>query len=291
MGESTSTQPAPGDDAVSTPTATVPTATSTGIGACGQSGSLTLLLIGADVLGGSLPNGADAIRIVKVNFDNQTVKIVTIPRDLLIQTASVNDASMVTQKIGLTFHEAYTASTGTSIEKNAIGARVVAQLLLNSFNLQSDHYLTIQMDQFVKMIDTIGGVEINIPAAVTTDRNISYSAGLQTLNGALASEYIRFLNPGGEEGRTARQNAFIQALQDKVINIGILAHLPTLITQFKDALITDLSIEQLTSLACLSVNMNKSNITFGAITAPDLMVDNMPNIEKIKLYLTTFLGD
>lgn len=258
---------------------------------CGQTGSMTLLIIGSDTLGSSKPNGADAIRIVKADFDEQTIKIITFPRDLIVQTASVNSAAQMEQKLGLTYYEAFSAAPGSSVEKNAIGASVVAQLLLNNFDLRSEHYLTLQMDQFAAMVDTVGGVEINFPEAITTEHNITFNAGVQTLNGAMATEYVRFLNPGGEDARTARQNAFLKALQEKMISLEILPQIPNLMSQLQYAVITDLSVDQLVNLTCLAVTMPKANVTFGAISAPDLMVNNVPNIAKIKDYLTKTLGD
>ncbi len=258
---------------------------------CGQTGTMTLLVIGSDTLGSSKPNGADAIRIVKVDFDKHTIKIITFPRDMIVQTASVNSAAQMEQKLGLTYFDAFSAAPGTPLEKNAIGASVVAQLLLNNFDLRSEHYLTLQMDMFGAMVDTVGGVEINFAEAITTEHNITFNAGVQTLNGAMATEYVRFLNPGGEDARTARQNTFLNALQEKMISLEILPQVPNLMSQLKTALITDLSVEQLVSLTCLAVTMPESNVTFGAITGSDLIVNNVPNSAKIKDYLTKTLGD
>jgi LCP family protein required for cell wall assembly len=272
-------------------TTLLPTNTPEAKKTCGESGSKTLLFIGSDVLGSSQPYGADSIRLIKVNFDTQTVKIITFPRDMFVSTGSVNSTSAIQQSLGLAYYTAFTAASGTPLEKNAVGASVVSQLLHDNFGVQPGNYITGQMDKFASMIDTVGGVEINIPAAITNEHNISFSAGVQTLNGAMATEYIRFLYPGGESARTARQNEVVKALQTKMININSLAQIPTLQTQFKDALITDLSIEQLTNLACLALTMPKTNITFGAITAPDLMNNNIPDVEKVKAYLLSFLGN
>jgi LCP family protein required for cell wall assembly len=270
---------------------TIPTITPEVNKTCGESGSKILLFVGSDVLGSSKPNGADSIRLIKVNFDAQTVKIITFPRDLLIKTGSVNDAAKYQQPLGITYFNAFEAASGTPLEKNAVGAGVVAQLLRDNFGVKPEYYVTVQMDKFATMIDTVGGVEITIPAAITTEHNISFAAGTQTLNGSMATEYVRFLNPGGESARTARQNEVVNALQTKMININTLPQIPTLITQFKDAFITDLSAEQLTNLACLALTMPKANVTFGAITAPDLMNNNIPDVEKIKTYLTTTFGN
>jgi LCP family protein required for cell wall assembly len=270
---------------------TVPTNTPEAKKNCGESGSKIILFVGSDVLGSSKPNGADAIRLIKVNFDTQTVKIITFPRDLLIQTGSVNNATKIQHPLGLSYFTAFEAAAGSSLEKNAVGAGVVAQILSNNFGVQPANYVTVQMDKFAAMIDTVGGVEVTLPAAITTEHNVSFPAGKQTLNGAMATEYVRSLNPGGESARTARQNEVVSALQAKMVNVNTLPQIPILITQFKDAFITDLSTEQLTNLACLALTMPKANVTFGAITSPDLMINNVPNVEKIKTYLNTILGN
>ena len=266
---------------------TIPTITPEANKTCGESGSKMIVFIGSDVLGSSKPNGADSIRLIKVNYDAQTVKIITFPRDLLVKTGSVNDAVKYQQPLGLTYLTGFEAASGTPLEKNAVGAGVVAQLLRDNFGVQPEFYVTVQMDKFASMIDTVGGVEVTLPSAITTEHNISFPAGTQTLNGAMATEYVRFLNPGGESARTARQNEVVNALQTKMININILPQIPTLIAQFKDAFITDMSAEQLTNLACLALTMPKANVTFGAITAPDMMTNNIPDVEKIKTYLST----
>lgn len=270
---------------------TLPTNTPEVKKTCGETGSKVIVFIGSDVLGSSKPNGADAIRLIKVNYDTQTIKIITFPRDLLIKTGSVNDAAKYQQPLGLTYFTAFEAALGTPLEKNAVGAGVVAQLIRDNFGVQPQFYVTVQMDKFAAMIDTVGGVEVTLPAAITTEHNVTFPAGKQTLTGALATEYVRALNPGGESARTARQNEVVNALQAKMISVNTLPQIPTLITQFKDAFITDLSVEQLTNLACLALTMPKENVTFGAITAPEMMNNNVPDVEKIITYLNTQLNN
>jgi anionic cell wall polymer biosynthesis LytR-Cps2A-Psr (LCP) family protein len=133
-------------------------------------------------------------------------------------------------------------------------------------------------------------VDINIPAAITTEHNVYYSAGQQTLSGALSTEYVRFLHPGDEAARTARQNAFIQALFAKVANVSILPHIPALLAEYQNAVITDLSPEQLVNLTCLVEKMPKANVTFTSVDTPDLVVKNIPNLAAIKTFLTLTLG-
>ncbi len=268
-----------------------PTQTAQAVNACGTTGSMTILLIGTDVLGSSKPNGADAIRLLRVDFDTQSIKAVSIPRDMIIQTGSSNDATDLSSKLGMVYYDGFTAAVGTPLEKNAVGAGALSQVLSSNFGTGAEHYITLQMDQFSKMVDTVGGVEVTVPQTVTTEHNVTFQAGFQTLNGSQAMEYVRFINPGGEVGRIARQNEVMDSLQSKLVAVETLAQLPTLIGQFKDSLVTDLSLEQLTQISCLALTMPKTNIAFGTLSSPEMVKDNIPDVTKIRTYLTEFLGN
>lgn len=252
---------------------------------CGQTGSMIVLFLGSDASQGNPPYGADSIRLIKIDYDAQKFSVITFPRDLIVQTSALNNANYPQAPLGVTFKYANQAATGTEVEKNTAATSVIAQLIMNDFGVRPDYYITVQMNQLAAMIDTIGGVEINVPAAITTERGITFLAGTQTLNGALATEYIRAIQPGGDSARIIRQNDFLNALKAKVISAKLLPKVPTLISQFQNAVSTDLSPEQLVSFACLASKVSEENITFDAINTSDLVTGNTPNIDAIKAFL------
>lgn len=59
---------------------------------CGASGSLTVLVIGRDEHYWQPPYGADAVRVVKIDYSNKSVHVFAFPRDLLVQTPSLEAA-------------------------------------------------------------------------------------------------------------------------------------------------------------------------------------------------------
>jgi anionic cell wall polymer biosynthesis LytR-Cps2A-Psr (LCP) family protein len=56
-------------------------------GSCNAGGSTVILALGRDNSQWRAPYGADAIRLVKVNFDEQKVTTFSFPRDLLLSTS------------------------------------------------------------------------------------------------------------------------------------------------------------------------------------------------------------
>lgn len=258
--------------------------------ACGATGSMNILFLGSDASAGNPPYGADSVRLIKVDYDAQKVTLVSFPRDLIVQTAALNNTNIPQAPLGLTFKYANQAATGTNLEKNAAAAGIVAQVLADDFGAASEHYITVEMSQFSSMIDTIGGVEINIPEQITTERGITFTAGQQILNGYYATEYVRAIQPGGDSARNLRQDVFLKALKSKVISASILPQIPALLTQFKDAVVTDLSPEELVSFACLASKLQDGGVSFTSVNTPDLVNGVTPNVDAIKTFLTQTLG-
>ncbi|NMC78243.1 MAG: hypothetical protein GYA59_02675 [Chloroflexi bacterium] len=89
-------------------------------GTCGETGTLSLLFIGADYSGGNPPPGADAIRLIRVDYDVKTVLIVSLPRDLWLPASGLNDPNMPEQTLRLAYYYKKQASTGS--DKSRCGA-------------------------------------------------------------------------------------------------------------------------------------------------------------------------
>jgi LCP family protein required for cell wall assembly len=273
------------------PTPTVVTEVPTAEAVCGQTGSMTILVLGSDSYQGVPPYGADSIRFVKVDYDAQKVNIITFPRDMIVQTAVLNYLNIPQSPLGAAFKYANQYASGTDLERNSAAATVMGQIVMDDFGVHPDHYITVQMNQLAALIDTIGGVEITIPESIVTERGFAFTAGPQTLNGLGATEYIRANRPGGDNARTVRQNLFLKALQAKMISPSILPKVPGLISQFKNVVATDLSLEQFVSLACLAGKLPDNGIAFDTVNTPNLVNGVYPDVKAIKDFLAQKLGD
>jgi len=288
--------PAAGQPPDSAAQAAQPTATAQDAGkkeaTCGETGTQVILFVGEDYNNGNPPLGADTVRVIKVDYDNQKIDVVTFPRDLLVQVKGLDNRTEAA--LGLAYFYKKEAVPGND-EKHRVtqATQLVGQALLDEFGLPSDYYFTFQLNNIPAVIDKIGGVEINNPEAFTTERNVTFPAGKQTLNGALAAEYSRAIQPGGDLARSRRQNLFMQALQDKMISANILPTVPDLVQEFTKMTVTDLSPKQMANLACLATSVPKDSITFNQVEG-DLVTAGedgvlVPNVEQIKARLKEWL--
>ena len=300
LAEHMALTPQPNPAAVSQPVAVgqaaKPTATVQAAGkkeaTCGETGTQVILFVGEDYNKGNPPLGADTVRAIKVDYDNKKIDMVTFPRDLLVQVKGLDNRTE--SALGLAYYYKKEAVPGND-EKHRVtqATQLVGQTLLDEFGLPSDYYFTFQLYNIPAVIDKIGGVEINNPEAFTTERNVTFPAGVQTLNGVLAAEYNRAIQPGGDLARSRRQNLFMQALQAKMISANILPRVPDLVQEFTKMTVTDLSPKQLANLACIATSVPKDSITFNQIEG-DLVTPGengvlVPNVEQIKAKLKEWL--
>jgi anionic cell wall polymer biosynthesis LytR-Cps2A-Psr (LCP) family protein len=86
------------------------------------------------------------------------------------------------------------------------------------------------------------------------------------LNGTQALTLARIRIKGGFE-RAENQNRVLCALRDKLTSPAVITDIPDLIRSFQGAILTDLSPEQLSQLACLGTKMPSGDIVFANFPA------------------------
>jgi LCP family protein required for cell wall assembly len=268
-------------------------------GTCGGSGSVLLLFIGADFSGGNPPPGADSVRVVKVDFDHEQVTIVAFPRDLWVQTPALANQNITATRLGLSYDYKKNTTMGDPKHKVTAATTLVGQTLYDNFGLTPETYLTIQMQTMPAMVDTIGGVDINNPTAFVSERNMYYPQGAQHLNGDQSKEYVRTFLPGGDTARRQRQDLFVKSLQTEVLSAGIVTKIPALAVQFDQAIVTDLTPEQIGRFSCMVQAVPQDQVLFYEVSGDLVTVQNigqgipvlMPKTEEIKVKLNEWLGE
>lgn len=105
------------------------------------------------------------------------------------------------------------------------GPAVLVQTVEQKTQLRIDHYAEISFGGFAKIVDAIGGVEMDIPEPMhDTFTNVTIDAGHQELNGAQALAFVRMRHseatPRSDLDRVANQRKFIGALAGEISSPG-----------------------------------------------------------------------
>jgi LCP family protein required for cell wall assembly len=239
---------------------------------CGGPPVMTILALGIDTRADDYLYGlADVIRIIRVDFVTPKVTALSLPRDLWVEIPGISDHYGITHG---KLNQAYFYGTeGMGYYDGPGGAPgLMARALTLNFGLHVDHYITVNMNTFVRMVDAVGGIDIYLPHDVdgrpvddkTEDMGF-FPAGAHHFTGDMALRFSRIRKVDTVFDRMDRQTMVICALREKLLTPAVLPRIPQLITSFQGSVITDLSPAQLSQLVCLAPQVKSVNLLFGGL--------------------------
>ena len=280
-------QPQPTPTRMMTPTVGLPTS----ITQCGMKGSITILLLGRDNNYWELPSGADAIRVVRINFDQQKALIFTFPRDLWVATPSLTENYSISK---IRLGPLYTTIKNTEAQNpNAdfLATNAVAQTLYDNFGIVSDHYVTLNETVLADVVDSINGIEVDVPKGFKA-YGITFESGKQLMDGKKTMAYLRYAESQKDEwNRINRQNLVIKALQDKLSTPSVFPRIPELFQKSRQAVVTDFSPTNIVGLSCVGSQISMSQVAIDtipqeyiSITTEKLMV--IKDVNQLKEYIS-----
>ena len=129
-----------------------------------------------------------------------------------------------------------------------------------------DYYVITNFGGFEKIIDILGGVNIEVESAMTHyDPNpklsINLSSGPQRLNGAQALSYVRYRGgPTADIGRTVRQQKFVNALAQEMFKPAIITKLPELVPELSKHIHTNIPASDMLFMVQVAREFDTSSI-------------------------------
>ncbi len=193
---------------------------------------LNVLILGIDQLEHE-PARADTIMVMSINQDTDEVALISIPRDARVEIP------------------------GRGMDKinHAMAYKGELRLMISTveklLGVPMHHYVYTNFAGFTRIIDTLGGVTINVEKAMYHESvylPIDLQPGVQDLNGAQALSYVRYRGDG-DFNRMLRQQNFLKAVASETLKPATFLKLPVLLEQIARHVRTDMSITQLLSFS------------------------------------------
>jgi len=187
---------------------------------------INILVVGQAGREGEESHIADSTILVTVNTYDGTVRLSSVLRDTLVSLPAYKGHKAGRNKFNMAYH---LGNTWEGIE----GAMAYTNLTMyHNFGVEVDYNVEISFESFTKLIDYMGGVEIELTEAEAKylnkdDLYVKYDVepGLQYLDGMAALSYARMRKAEGDADsdikRTARQHKLIEALFNKVRSLGL----------------------------------------------------------------------
>ena len=154
------------------------------------------------------------------------------------------------------------------------GPGLLARTLDLNFGAKADHYLTVNMQTFVRIVDALGGLDVTLEHAVGGSDNLNLQAGQHHLNGAEALALARDRSRG-VFSRDTNQDLVICALQRRLSSPGVLPRVPALVQAFSNSVQTDLDSRSIGQLACLAGYLPRENISFFSVPESEFTADRI----------------
>lgn len=227
---------------------------------------VNILLLGIDKRVGEVgPFRTDTMILATVDPKTKTAGMLSIPRDLYVPIPLP----------GIGENRINTANFFGDMYKYPGGGPALAKKTVEyNLGVPVHFYVLIDFSGFKKIVDTLGGLDVDVPAPIDDNEyptedyginSIHIPAGHIHMNGELALEYARSRHTTSDFDRSRRQMQIILAIRDKALKIDALSKLPTLMLQLRDTVQTDLTPAQLIALAPLGTQVRSDNIKSLAI--------------------------
>jgi len=208
-----------------------------------------ILVLGDDARPGEGRSRTDTIMLISLEEKSKQMAILSIPRDTRVAIPGRGYDRL---------NAAYAYG----------GADLTIQTVAELLDLEIHYYIHTNFDGFKDIIDTLGGVTINV------DRNMYYplegihlKKGEQLLDGDKALQFVRYREyPLGDITRTEQQQRLLKAIANETLQLSTFIKLPKLLPQLEAAVDTNFSITD----ALLIVRLAKQ------FESPDIVTQTLP---------------
>ena len=223
---------------------------------------VNVMLMGIDAFeGGGTTSGSqphtDVMMVIAVNFDKDTVDLITLPRDTFTTAPGYHGF----YKLNGVFN------AGGGMDDMAGGFALTckaAEIWLGGITIP--YYYAVDFQAVVDIVDAIGGIDYqvdqtfqaNVPDESIMKKGKTYykSDELQHLDGNAVMGYLRIRHDadGLDSSRTARQRRMMVAIFTKLKKEGKLSQIPSLINAATSGVYTNTTLEQTTALANYAIS-------------------------------------
>ena len=185
----------------------------------------------------------DALLLATFNKDSKTVKLLSIPRDTYTYIPIEKKKDKITHA-----HAFGSAKNG----KNG-GPQASIDAGEKLMNVPVDYFVKFNFKSFIKIVDDLGGVEVDVPVEFTEqDSNdnaeaIHLEKGVQKLNGEEALALARTRHIDSDAMRGQRQQLVIEAILKKLTSVGSVTKVGNIIDDINGQFVTNLTFDDMLS--------------------------------------------
>jgi LCP family protein required for cell wall assembly len=236
---------------------------------------LNVLLIGSDQRPGDGTYNTDTLIVVSIDPTTKQVAMFSQPRDSTDlplppgRLANAYPGGIYPRKINALFTEVRNRADLVSGTNRTRGYNALKQVLGNLYQLDIKYFVEVNFNGFKKVVDSVGGVTINVQVPVVDDSypsdtgrlsRVYIPAGIQHMTGAQALVYARSRHGSDDFDRGYRQQRVLTSLREQADVANLIPRIPELLAAVTTTVRTDVPTTELAKLAGLASTIDTKNI-------------------------------
>lgn len=205
-----------------------------------KEGPFSVLLLGVDQREHD-SGRTDTMIVATVNPELGTIKMLSIPRDSRVEIVGNGTVEKI--------NHAYARG----------GIPMTIDTVENLLDIPIDYYVAVNMEGFLTVIDTVGGIEVENDMDLYHG-NYQFPKGTLTLSGeeALIFSRIRYEDSRGDFGRQIRQRQILEALFAKMKNPKLLLQLDDILENLGSNVQMNFTMKEMKELPKLYNQLDKN---------------------------------
>lgn len=219
---------------------------------------VTILVMGRDSRDVENDSGrADTIMLLYLNPEEGSGVLLSIPRDTLVEIPGYGEDKI---------NHAYAYG----------GEELMIKTVSSFLDAEINHYVTLDFEGFVRLIDALGGVDITIDRPLVDPRSgANFSPGNHHFTGEQALSYTRSrATELGDIGRIQRQQQLFRKLLIQKLNVRYLSSVPYYFNILVENTRTDLDILTILKYSKAALSLNSENFETAIIPSRSDWIEN-----------------
>ena len=252
---------------------------------------LNILLVGSDKRGDQASYNTDTMIVASIDPVTKQVAMFSLPRDTVnvplprkwraygfyggVYPAKINSLWARARGQPNLFPGDKARQRGFDALKGALG---------ELYGIDIPYYIEVDFDGFKKIVDTFGGVAIDVQMPVSDDHypigggnayNLYIPTGFQHMDGTEALAYARARHKTSDFDRAQRQQRVITSLRQQVDPASLLepGKLESLVSTLKSSIHTDIPAELFPALVSLAGQVDAKEVRSLVFTPPTYQVE------------------
>ncbi len=197
---------------------------------------------------------ADVMMVLAINFDENRVDLISLPRDTYAKIPGVKGVYKL--NASLNCGGGFEAEGGAGFLKTC----EAASWMLGGIPI--NYYYAVTMPAVKALVNTVGGVDYNLEVSFRMAGR-DYDAGPQHLNGQGVLDYLRVrknVQGSGDLNRINRQKRMMIALFESMQEQNLILKIPEIISSFNGQLFTNCTFGQTAALTKFAYGLSSDDI-------------------------------